>query len=75
MRLNYGGRSGPVREVHAGSGYWSQDSAVAVLSTPQPPTQIWVRWPGGQVTTNDVPTDAKEISVDHGGQLLVLQPR
>jgi len=75
LRLNYGGRSGPVREVHAGSGYWSQDSAVAVLSTPQPPTQIWVRWPGGQVTTNDVPTDAKEISVDHGGQLLVLQPR
>jgi hypothetical protein len=75
MRLNYGERSGPVREVHAGSGYWSQDSAVAVLSTPQPPTQIWVRWPGGQVTTSDIPKDAKEISVDHSGQLLVLQPR
>jgi hypothetical protein len=75
LRLNYGGRSGPVREVHAGSGYWSQDSAVAVLSTPQPLTQIWVRWPGGQVTTSDIPKDAKEISVDHGGQLLVLQPR
>jgi len=75
MRLRYGGRSGPVREVHVGSGYWSQDSAVTVLSTPQPPTQIWVRWPAGQVTTSDIPKDAKEISVGHGGQLQVLQPR
>src|SRR6059058_4125237 len=33
MRLSFGTRQGPIREVHAGSGYWSQDSAVQVLGT------------------------------------------
>ena len=28
IRLVFGRRSGTVREIHAGSGYWSQDSAV-----------------------------------------------
>src|SRR5712675_2445485 len=39
MRLSFGPRQGPEREIHAGSGYWSQDSAVQVLGTPQAPTQ------------------------------------
>jgi len=69
--LIYGERAGPVREIHAGSGYWSQDSAVQVLGTPQPPTQIWVRWPGGKSTTSALPQGVKEISVDEGGQVKV----
>ena len=28
----FGQRQGPVREIHAGSGYWSQDSSVQVLA-------------------------------------------
>src|SRR5439155_1248418 len=48
MRLQSGPWKGPVREVHGGSGYWSQDSAVQVLASPGTPTQIWVRWPGGK---------------------------
>src|SRR5437016_1282676 len=58
MRLRFGQRQGPVREIHAGSGYWSQDGAVQVLGTPEPPTQIWLRWPGGQVTTSAIPENA-----------------
>ena len=54
MRLVFGNRKGPVREIHAGSGYWSQDGAVQVLSTPEPPKQIWVRWPGGRATIADL---------------------
>src|SRR2546429_6379395 len=69
MRLIYGERKGPVREIHAGSGYWSQDSAVEVLGTPQVPTQIWVRWPGGKSTTSALPQGAKEISVDQEGRV------
>jgi hypothetical protein len=63
IRLKFGERFGPAREIHAGSGYWSQDSPVQVMATPEPPTQIWVRWPGGSVTTNDLPKGALEIKI------------
>ena len=71
IRLVFGRRSGTVREIHAGSGYWSQDSAVQVLGTPESPTRIWIRWPGGKSTTGLIPAGAKEISVDEGGQVTV----
>ncbi|HKI71650.1 MAG TPA: VCBS repeat-containing protein, partial [Verrucomicrobiae bacterium] len=71
MRLIFGQKQGPVRELHAGSGYWSQDSAVQVLGTPESPTRIWIRWPGGKSTIGPVPEGAKEISVDAGGQVTV----
>ncbi|TMP97207.1 MAG: CRTAC1 family protein [Verrucomicrobia bacterium] len=73
MRLSFGTRQGPMREVHAGSGYWSQDSAVQVLGTAEAPTQIQVRWPGGRVTTSDLREKAREISVDSTGQLEVIR--
>ena len=69
LRLRFGQRQGPVREIHAGSGYWSQDSAVQVLATPEPPTQIQVRWPGGKVVAGPVPDAAREITVNPEGQI------
>ena len=72
VRLICGQQAGPVREIHAGSGYWSQDSTVQVLGTLQPPTQIWVRWPGGKSTTTALPRGAKEISVNQEGSIKVL---
>jgi len=70
LRVLFGERGGPVREIHAGSGYWSQDSAVSVLAIPETPSRLWVRWPGGKVTTTELPLDAREISVDDHGALL-----
>jgi hypothetical protein len=69
VRLIFGERRGPVREVHAGSGYLSQDGVVQVLATPESPKQIWVRWPGGATTTGDIPSGAREIEVNAQGQL------
>ncbi len=63
LRLIFGQRSGPVRELHAGSGYWSQDSAIAVLGLPEPPKQIQVRWPGGKTSPASLPPGASEIEV------------
>jgi hypothetical protein len=63
LRLKFSDHYGPAREVHAGSGYWSQDSAVQVLGAAEPPTQIEVRWPNGRQTTADVPAGAREIEV------------
>ena len=69
VRLRFGERTGPRRELHAGSGYWSQDSAVAVLGMPEPPTEVWVRWPGGQETKSVVPAGAAEVVIKSGGQI------
>ncbi len=63
VRLVYGGRMGPVREVHAGSGYWSQNGAVQVFGLAGAPTAVWVRWPGGAETMAPVPTGAREVVV------------
>jgi len=56
----------PAREVHAGSGYWSQEGAVHVLA-PITDGKLSVRWPGGQVTTVDVPQNMSEIVIGIGG--------
>jgi hypothetical protein len=73
IRLKFGDRFGPAREIHAGSGYWSADSAVQVLGTPEPPTQIQIRWPGGRMTTADIPRNAREIEVDWDEKIKVLR--
>ena len=67
VRLRFGDRFGPAREIHGGSGYWSQDSAVQVMSGPVAPTHIWIRWPGGAVMTTNLPPSAKEVVVDFNG--------
>ena len=64
LRLVYAKSFGPLREVHAGSGYWSQDGAVQVLGKIQEPSQIWVRWPGGKTNIFDVPPGTREMSLD-----------
>jgi hypothetical protein len=69
MRLKFDGHFGPVREVHAGSGYWSQDSVVQVLASPSPPTELWVRWPGGQTNLFAIPQGARKVSAGRDGKL------
>jgi hypothetical protein len=64
LRLKFGERFGPGREIHAGAGYLSQDSAVPVLAMPEAPSHIWVRWPGGREASWPFPSGAKEIELD-----------
>jgi ASPIC/UnbV protein len=71
VRLQFADHAGPAREVHSGSGYWSQDSAVPVLGTPSNPIAIQVRWPGGKTTTTALPPGAREIIVDVAGKVTV----
>jgi hypothetical protein len=67
LRLEDDQGAGPVREIHAGSGYWSQDSAVQVLSFPRTAQRLWVRWPGGHEVKISIPTGAREIAVNFEG--------
>jgi enediyne biosynthesis protein E4 len=64
LRLHYADDvKGPVRHVHGGSGYGSQESVVQVLGKSGEPTQVWVRWPGGKETVVNIPPGAREIEV------------
>ena len=69
LRLKFGGRLGPARANQAGSGCWSQDSAVPVMTGPETATGLWIRWPGGKTITTAIPSGASEISVDMGGKV------
>ena len=66
LRIVYGNRMGPVREIDAGSGYWSQNGAVQVFGLAATPTAVWVRWPGGGEIRVPVPPGAKGIVVTNG---------
>ena len=72
LRLQFGQRFGPAREIHAGSGYCSQDSTTQVLGTPDSPTQLHISWPGGRVTSCSVPPMAREITMDYAGTFKVI---
>jgi hypothetical protein len=73
IALMNGPKRGPVREVHGGSGYWSQDSATQILAMPESPARIWVRWPGGKETTNTVPAGARSILVKPNGNVTQIR--
>jgi len=63
LRLEYGARKGPAREVHGGSGYWSLDGTVQVLGMDGAATAILVQWPGGKTSETPVPRGAREVSI------------
>ena len=65
------GKMGPLSEIRAGSGYWSQDSAIQIMCAAEPRSAIWVRWPGGKVTTSPLPANAPEIQIDPTGKLTI----
>lgn len=72
LRLQAKSGSGPVREVHAGSGYWSQDGATQVLARPDGKITLIVRWPGGKTTTSEIPDGVWDLSVDTTGRVSTI---
>ena len=63
VRVVYGQRMGPVREIQAGSGYWSENGAVQVFALAEPATAVWVRWPGGGESRVSIAANAREVVV------------
>jgi hypothetical protein len=70
LRPIAGDHTGPACEIHAGSGYWSQDSAVQIFAGVPAPDRLSVRWPGGKVVTSIVPRDAREVTIGVTGGIL-----
>ena len=73
VRLGNEGHFGPMRELHSGSGYWSEDSAVSVMNGAPQSNQLWIRCPGGKTATVPLPANAREITVNSSGQLATKQ--
>jgi hypothetical protein len=75
MRVKHGDRLGPVREVHGGSGYWSQDSPVQVIADADPLAELWVRWPGGKSFSVAIPPQAAEVQIGIDGEITQIRAR
>jgi hypothetical protein len=63
------GRKGAMREINAGSGWLSQNSAAAVFGERDAIRVLEVRWPGGQTNRIDVPPGAVELRIDSNGKI------
>jgi hypothetical protein len=64
LQISAHGKRGPMREVHAGSGYWSVDAPTTVLALPDGADSLIVHWPGGSERAVALPAGAKEISIN-----------
>jgi len=69
IRVGDGTRFGLAREIHAGSGWLSQDSSVPVFASSA--SKISVRWPGGGTSVSEVPVRAAEIEIGRDGGVQV----
>jgi hypothetical protein len=72
--LWFGTKSGPVREVHGGSGYWSQDAATQVMACPEPVTALEVFWPGGKLVRYPLSAEALEWTASADGTIRATAP-
>jgi len=75
LRVARGEKLGPVRELHAGGGYWSSDAPTTVLALPADATGVWVRWPGGRVETVPIARGARELTVRAAGGAALTSSR
>ncbi|HUS37253.1 MAG TPA: FG-GAP-like repeat-containing protein [Verrucomicrobiae bacterium] len=69
LRAGVAGKLGAIMEVQAGSGYWSQDSAVKLIGGKV--DSLEVQWPGGKATVHSVPDGASTVTIDLTGKLTV----
>ncbi|MGE3310967.1 MAG: VCBS repeat-containing protein [Limisphaerales bacterium] len=63
LRPRFGTNDGPIHEIRASTGYWSKDSATLFLPGTPRPTELLVRWPGGQLQTVAVPPTGDPIVI------------
>ena len=61
------GDEGPAREVHSGSGYWSQDGTTQIVFPNEGARNIRVTWPGGETTIHPLDRPKEEVVLKIGG--------
>ncbi|MGC8886232.1 MAG: VCBS repeat-containing protein [Verrucomicrobiia bacterium] len=73
LRIANGNKFGAAREIHSGSGWFSQDALVQVMQAPTENAQIQVRWQFGKMLTYQIPPNAKEILISPEAGLKVIK--
>lgn len=63
IRLVYGDREGPAREIQGGTGYWSVNGPVQVMGTDGTPDAVRVRWPGGRTEVHPIAPDTWDVTI------------
>lgn len=63
LRVRRGSSAGPLREIRAGSAYWSVDDPVTVLALPADASEIWVRLPNGTERTVRITPSQREVII------------
>lgn len=67
VRLRFGERLSPAREIHLGAGYWSVDSSTLTFAAPELPSGVQIRWPGGRLQESPWPAGARRIELTPTG--------
>jgi hypothetical protein len=63
VRAGVKGDYGPAREIHGGSGYWSEDSAEQIIAVHSgEESELWIRWPGGKTNIVKIPPGASSAT-------------
>lgn len=70
LRVKNGSNLGTVREIQAGSGYWSQNSSTVVINQVKPGSELVVRWPNGKETITPLSQTVGEIAIDQTGAII-----
>ncbi len=65
LRVIAHGTPGPVRELHAGSGYWSMDAATTVLALPPNATALAIRWPDKTQQNVAITNGTSQLTITH----------
>lgn len=63
LRLKFGDKLGPAREISRALMSAATDGVVEVMSGNTAPTSVQVRWPGGKITETRIAAGAREITV------------
>lgn len=64
LRLEFhDGSLGAAREIHAGSGYWSQNEPVPILGRAAEARFVRIRWPDGHSTRTPVPPKSLDLVI------------
>lgn len=66
IRLVYAdGNRGPLKELQAGTGYWSQNSMVPVLGYSKEPVAIQINWFDGSKDSLEITSDIEEKIIEY----------
>lgn len=63
--LHYRDGNGPIREIHAGSGYWSQSSATQIFRTSNTVEHVKVIWPDGKETIKNIDSSVGSVTINY----------